>query len=336
VRIAAGRLQRIGGRLPTVVSNSGASWSARHGLLFELVSEDGRTGRGEASPLPGYSVETIEDCAAALIALTSAAFDRLELESSAAPEVRRWLGAHSMPPAARFAVETALFNLIAACTGRSFAELLGSAVTPHTVPLSALLSSEDLLREAAAARARGLETLKVKIGTGRAFADELAALRALRREVGPEIRLRLDANGAFPLAEAARRLEALSDLHAEFIEEPVPLGQLAGFAEQRAPAVPLAADESLRIEALRPDLLRAFGQGRLAVAVLKPTVLGGALACLDLASELLPLGAKLTVTHAFEGPVALAAATALASVLPGPVLAAGLDRHPGLAVWEAE
>ncbi len=57
----------------------------------------------------------------------------------------------------------------------------------------------------------------------------------------------------------------------------------------------------------------------------------GALACLDLASELLPLGAKLTVTHAFEGPTAHASAMALASVLPGPVLAAGLDRHVGLA-----
>jgi o-succinylbenzoate synthase len=335
MKIASARLQRLGGRLPVAISNSGASWTTREGLLLQLFSEEGLSGQGEATPLPGYSRDTIEECEAALTALRPDDFGELDLVLPAAAQVRRWLAAHPLPPAARFAVETALFNLIALRTRRPVAELLGSPVSPHPVPLSALLPSplrsDELLREAADALARGLRTLKIKIGRAGAFDDELAALRALRREVGSEVQLRLDANGAFPLAEASERLEALADLRPELIEEPVPLGQLAAFGERAESAIPLAADESLNVAALRPDLMQAFAHRRLAVAILKPTVLGGVLACLDLASELLPLDAKLMVTHAFEGPTALASAMALASVLPGPVLAAGLDRHPGLS-----
>jgi len=243
--------------------------------------------------------------------------------------VRGWLAAHPLPPAARFAAETALFALFARRSGRPFAELLGSGPA-KTVPLAALLPTEDPLPAARAALARGLTTLKIKIGRPGAFEQELAVLRALRRELGPEIQLRLDANGAFPVSEAAGHLKALAELRPEYIEEPVPLGQLAAFAALAPPPIPLAADESLRVAELRDDLLSAFGRGRIEVAVLKPTVLGGSLACLDLVAELLPRGARFTVTHAYEGPVAMAAALALASVLPGPVLGHGLDRHPAL------
>jgi o-succinylbenzoate synthase len=331
--------------LPAAISNSSASWTTREGLLLELFSEEGLLGQGEASPLPGYSPDTLEECEAALTALNPGDFGEIDLDRPVAAQVRRWLAAHPLPPAARFAAETALLNLVALRTQRPSTELLGSLlgspVSPHSVPLSALLpsplQSDELMRAAAAALARGLRTLKIKIGRAGAFDDELAALGVLRREVGPEIQLRLDANGAFLLAEASQRLEALAELRPEFIEEPVPLGQLAAFAERAKPAIPLAADESLSVAALRPDLMQAFATQRIAVAVLKPTLLGGALTCLDLASELLRLGAKLTVTHAFEGPIALTSAMALASVLPGPVLAAGLDRHLGLdlrpGVW---
>jgi len=336
MRIASARLRRIGGRLPSAISNSGASWTTREGLLLELYSKDGTVGLGEASPLPGYSPDTLEECEAALAELAHGTLEELDFTGpagAASSQVRGWLAAHPLPPAARFAAETALFALFARRSNRPFATLLGS---PRPVTLAALLPSEEPLPAARAALARGLTTLKIKIGRPGAFEQELATLHALRRELGLEIQLRLDANGAFPVSEAAGHLKALAELRPEYIEEPVPLGQLAAFAALAPPPIPLAADESLRVPELRDDLLSSFERGRLEVAVLKPTVLGGSLACLDLIAELLPRGARFTVTHAYEGPVAMAAALALASVLPGPVLAAGLDRHPALDVLRAE
>ncbi len=336
MRIASARLRRIGGRLPVAISNSTSSWTTREGLLLELVSKDGAVGRGEASPLPGYSPDTLEECEAALAELSHGTLEELDFTGpagAASSQVRGWLAAHPLPPAARFAAETALFDLFSRSSNRPLGELLGSPTQARAVPLAALLPTEDPLPAARAALARGLTTLKLKIGRpGDAFERELAALQALRRELGPSVQLRLDANGSFPVSEAAGHLKALAELRPEYIEEPVPLGQLAAFAELAPPAIPLAADESLRVTELRDALLRSFGGGRIEVAVLKPTVLGGSLACLDLAAELFPRGARFTVTHTYEGPVAMAAALVLASVLPGPVLAAGLDRHPALDV----
>jgi o-succinylbenzoate synthase len=336
MRIASVRVRRIAGRLPVEVSNSGARWTERQGLLLDLASEDGRIGHGDASPLPGYSTDTLQECEAALMALAGGPLGEIDLDFANAPssvQVRGWLEAHPLPPAARFAAETALFDLIGRCSRRPMAELLGSPVAPHPVTIAALLPGDDARRAADDAVARGIKTLKIKVGRPGAFERECALLAELRRDLDDDIQLRLDANGAFEVEEARGRLAALAEVGPELIEEPVPLGQLAAFAERGLSPIALAADESLRDAALRAELLRAFGRGRVAVAVLKPTVLGGSLACLDLVAELLAYGAGFTVTHAFEGPIALAAAKALASVLPGPPMAAGLDRHPGLAIW---
>ncbi len=109
----------------------------------------------------------------------------------------------------------------------------------------------------------------------------------------------------------------------------MPTGEMPSFVRRGPHPIPIAADESLQSPALRKQLIEA----RLAFGVLKPTVLGGTLACLDLAAVLRAHGGRAIVTHTFEGPVGMAAAAALASALPGDPIAAGLDRHPALAIW---
>ncbi len=93
MRIASARLLRLGGRLPLAISNSGASWTTRHGLLLQLFCEEGLFGQGEASPLPGYSRDTIEECEAALTALGPEDFGELDLilpaADAGAPLARR-------------------------------------------------------------------------------------------------------------------------------------------------------------------------------------------------------------------------------------------------------
>jgi L-alanine-DL-glutamate epimerase-like enolase superfamily enzyme len=73
-------------------------------------------------------------------------------------------------------------------------------------------------------------------------------------------------------------------------------------------------------------------QGRGAV-VLKPMALGGFGPCLALAKRAHAAGLKSCVSHLFDGPVALASAAALALVVHGPGVAAGLAPHAGLGAW---
>jgi len=309
------------------------TWSERQGLLVR-VEEDGDdgqdtrarrdptrqddhpptlTGRGEASPLPGFSAESLADC--------EHAFDQL-------------VGAEPprgtpFPAALRFALETARLDLVAQRLGLAAARALAPRLPRERAPLSALVPLGDL---AAAQRAidAGHRTLKLKIGRPGAFAAELESLQRLRRAVGPEIALRLDANGA--LDDPATQLAAHAAVSPELVEEPVPAERLRALGER--PLVRIALDESLARLTIA-DVAGLLHDGWADVLVLKPMLLGGIQACLDLAGLARERGARVLVTHLFDGPIALAAACALALALPGDLLPCGLAPHPGLAAWPA-
>ncbi|MFZ5785756.1 MAG: hypothetical protein ACOY3Y_04870, partial [Acidobacteriota bacterium] len=68
MRVVRHRLRRVGGEVPGEVGNRASTWRERHGVLLEVEDDGGARGVGEASPLPGYSPDTLEACEAALAA----------------------------------------------------------------------------------------------------------------------------------------------------------------------------------------------------------------------------------------------------------------------------
>ena len=97
--------------------------------------------------------------------------------------------------------------------------------------------------------------------------------------------------------------------------------------------IPIALDESLAGEEGPARLSRLAAAGVCKWVILKPTLLGGALACMEVARRARAAQVEPIVSHTFEGPIAMAAAAALAVALPPPRHAAGLDRHPGLLAF---
>jgi L-alanine-DL-glutamate epimerase-like enolase superfamily enzyme len=183
---------------------------------------------------------------------------------------------------------------------------------------------------ARAAAARGVRTVKLKV-VGTPDQSMLDVLRAVRA-AAPKAALRLDANGALPLETAMESLAALAAVEPEMIEEPVSLGSLPMLD---ASPIPIALDESLRqpdaLSLLEPHLRRLC----CVAVVLKPTVLGGFYRCLALSRRAAELGLDVTVSHTFDGPIALAAAAHLALSIATPSRGSGLDRHAGLRAWPA-
>ncbi len=318
-------------RVATPGAGAGGAWHERTTLTFTLASVTGARGTGEAAPLPGYSPDTLDEARAAL-----ARVPPLELDGClpVPPQVRAHLQALALPsPAAAFAVETALLDAAARAARVPAAVLLRGSFPRHAIEANALLPSGPPADVAAAARAlaaRGYRTFKAKVGRPGAWEDELAALRAVRAALDPGARLRADANGAWAPDEARARLAALAPLGLEYVEQPVAPEALPEFAGS---PVPLAADESLRV----PGAFERLLAGRACrVVVLKPMVLGGALACLDLARRASRAGLSVVVTGLLDGRVAQAATAALALALDPPPLACGLhgeaDLGPRLAV----
>lgn len=306
------------------LAGAAAELAQRTGLLVRLRDDAGGYGQGEASPLPGYCRDTLEECAQQLVAV-----DIATLPAPGEMPAADWVGraldvANIRAPAARFALETALLDWLGRARGASLAALLAERGTAlRRVPLAALIAD---LAAARAAHARGVRCFKVKISAA-SFDADLALAQALRAEFGDAIALRFDANGRLDPSRAAAQLQALARVAPEFVEEPVAYEDLERVAGS---PVALAADESLAQRGAWPALASICR-----VVVLKPTLLGGLLACLRIAREASLRGLAVTVTHTFDGPIALAAAAELAAVLPGRVLACGLDRHPALAVWPA-
>jgi len=330
VKLAAVSIAPLATRLEEPVANARAQWSRREGALVQLLSDDGAMGQGEASPLPHYSPDSLAECHAALSSYPWQEVDAF-LEAPDLSSLTRALEPLSVEvPAARFAVESALLDLLSERCDPW--ELLGLHGPPKggAIPRAQLLAQGTIsarVAEGASALRSGVEVLKVKLGLAD-FSDELADLRTLRAELGDEFGLRLDVNQGWTEEQVVERLAALAPLRVELVEEPVPWRSLAGLGSS---PVPLALDESLQDPEVMGALPALAGDGLVSAVVLKPTVLGGLARCLSIASSAQSLGLGVVVSHCFEGPVAYASAARLARLLPEP-WPCGLAPHGGLGM----
>lgn len=330
--------QIVRGPLTGGVEQARRQWRERSGLWLRLEDADGLIGHGEASPLPGFSPDTLDDVIAALEPWDPT---RVSVDETAPirPQVRAVVeGLPGTVPALRFAVETALFDLLGKRLGKPYHRLLSEDADPEAIPVAALITTLDpgpARGQARAALDRGLRHLKVKIGRPDAWLQELALLEDLHDAFGDELVLRLDANGMLPPGELDERLAALAPLAPELLEEPVASTVLLALVEEgrlQSP-VPLALDETLLLPGAFERLVPWMRDGGCRALVLKPMALGGALRCLELAERARDFGVASFVTHLFDGPIGRAAAAGLALALPGERLACGLDEHAGLGIW---
>lgn len=323
--------------LDAPIGNPGRELSQRRSLVVLLYDEAGRCGHGEASPLPGYSPERLEEVEGALRARLSAplilAGDRPEAMLNAIREACYGLGLET--PSASFALESALLDLAARVLELPAAALLRPNLAPGDDPKGpatrlhngALLSAGTAAGvEEAAHRAveAGYVAFKLKLGPDDRLEQDLERLRAVRRAIGSSKQLRLDANRSFSLTAAQRLIDQVGPLCPEYLEEPTHSPNLDRLD---AAGVPLALDESLQGSATIRQALTCLGSPAIRVAVLKPAALG-LLHAVDLAVEARELGMDVVVTHLFDGPVAMAAAAELAFAWATPERAQGLAPHP--------
>jgi O-succinylbenzoate synthase len=300
----------------------------REGLLLELAGEGGLVGRGEASPLPGFSRESLHDAARQLRGLASSMVGREVTDDLVDPDgdLDRELDSMNLAPSVRFGLELALLDLYAQSRKRPLAELL----TPRpraTVPVSAMISGppDEALKEASRVRSAGYEAVKLKVGA-RAVEEDVELVHAVNGVLGGAVTLRLDANRAWSLEEAERFARGTATVHFEYVEEPLAdPAQLSSFA--RASGVPVAVDESLA--GMEPEALEDYGYAR--AAVLKPTLVGGISRTLRFAKRASDLGVEPVVSSAYETGIGTAALVALAAGVGDEGVPAGLDTYRRLA-----
>ena len=307
MRIAEAGVERRLLRYHSPIVTAHGTVEDRWTVLLTLVDEDGNIGMGEAAPLAGFTSDTVE---AAESALRGWAADETDDGDSPASVT------------ARAAIDSALLDLGARIAGTTVHRLLAPE-SPDRLAVSALAtggSPAAIATSAAAAVAAGHATVKVKVGTHGVHGD-VDRVSAVRSRIGPDVRLRLDANGAWGVGEALRHLDRLAAFDIEFVEEPV--AGLDDLAEVRLSSpIPTAVDESARTV---DDVSRAVEMGAADLVVLKPSAIGGPLEAARAAAIVRSAGLDVVVTSLMEGSVGIRAAAHLASAI------GALDPAPGLA-----
>ncbi|HQR23866.1 MAG TPA: o-succinylbenzoate synthase [Steroidobacteraceae bacterium] len=317
-------------RLPFArpMRTSRGTFAERVSVILELRDGEGRRGYGEAAPWPGFGTESAAAAHAALDAFSREAVGESLDAGDPSLETHACLGD---APAARAAARGALWDLEARIAGLPLAAFLAARVHEASGPVlrevhvNGLLferSPHALRAEAARLREAGYRAAKMKLGTG-SLQEEVELARAARAGLGPDVSLRGDANGAWNEVTAPIALETLADCGFEYVEQPVPPGEVAALARLRGRTpVRIAADESVAGEHAASQLLAAAAVD---VMVLKPAMVGGAERALEIAARAQRAGVSVVFSHAFESAVGACHALACAAAWGDAGTAHGLE-----------
>ncbi len=199
------------------------------------INHNGYTGYGEAAPdeFYGEDVETGLACVARFAG-------NLGNDPFAIEDVMNQLDKIiRLNPAAKAAVDMALYDLVGKMLGVPLYKLLGlnAAHAAHTSFTLGIDSPTEMAKKAL--KAIDYPILKVKVGT-RHDLDNIKAIREVSQAV-----IRVDANTAWTAKEAIQAINALAPYSIEFVEQPVAPRDLAGLklVRENVP-LPIIADES--------------------------------------------------------------------------------------------
>jgi muconate cycloisomerase len=317
--------------------------SAHIGLRTVIVivrTADGTVGVGEAhQAVASYSGETIDTMKAVIEQVYAPRL--LGRGLYAIEELSRDMAnARRGNLFARCAVEIALFDAFAKLRGVSIASLLGGPVRSR-IAVSAIVGLAEphvMAQKSAALVAAGYRTVKAKIGTG-SVASDVECVREIRRTVGDDIAIRLDANAAYSLTDALQLVRHLSEFGIEHLEQPVPADHLSSMAKlTQLCAVPILADEGVHTS---EDAYRLISMRAVDAIKIKLTKVGGYIAARKIIAICEAAGIKLVVGQGMCSSIEAAAeaqlATAYSGISPvgemvGPAKLQEDLAHPGLDV----
>jgi O-succinylbenzoate synthase len=173
------------------------------------------------------------------------------------------------------------------------------------------------------ARFDGARTAKVKVAeAGQSLQDDLGRVAAVREVLGPQGRIRVDANGGWSVEQASDALKRLAAYDLEYAEQPCAevseLRALRLALARQGVDVPVAADESIR---KAEDPVRVAREEAADLVVVKVAPLGGVRRALEIVAQ---CGLPAVVSSALDTSVGMAAGVALAAALPELPYACGL------------
>jgi L-alanine-DL-glutamate epimerase-like enolase superfamily enzyme len=253
VRIAAFEIFAVDLPFRRTVEHSAAARSESDSIFLKCTADDGSVGFGECLPRIYVTGESRDDAYRLLRDRVLPRFAGMSFDSYAdvwaflntcdgkAPA--GWIAPDVPQAAAWCAVDLALLDTF----GRAFRESVFEANRRNWPPglrYGAVLTGKPGLRLVASCllfRLYGLRQVKVKVGRD----DDLASIRLARALLGSRANIRVDANMAWDLSQAAKTMREMSDLGVSCFEQPLPANLIEEAAQLvRETGCTIMADES--------------------------------------------------------------------------------------------
>ena len=212
-------------------------------LFIRIHTSEGITGVGECSAFPMIAGETQATC-------FEMAKDFASLwKYKAANDIPSRLQELDLFTAgnytAKSAFDLALYDIAAKAANQPLYQYLGGKQKSIESDLTIGIDSPEKMAETAIAfKEKGVRMIKVKLGKN--ATDDIKRMQLIRKAVGDDIILRIDANQGWSFAEAQQALTTMGDLQIQFCEQPMRkwndelLPQLCAISP-----IPIMADESV-------------------------------------------------------------------------------------------
>ena len=291
------------------------STSTRGSCLVEIVTDTGLEGWGECFGPPALNAAVVRAYARLLVGqdpLNSEGLWQLLYEKF------RDQGQKGLAVTALSGVDIALWDIKGKHFNAPIARLMGGplrhdveAYATGTYRLAHGDPHDYVVKEVEGYRREGFAGVKLKIGFD--VAADAALIRAVRRAIGPDCKLMLDANHGYDTIEAIRLGNMVAEEDIGWFEEPVIPEDLDAYCEVRAKQpIPVAGGEcEFTRYGFRPALMRN------AIDILQPDTCaaGGLTECKKIADMAMTFGVRY-VPHVWGTAIGLAAALQLIAVLP--------------------
>ncbi len=299
---------------PYVLSRKYGTVTHSQAVVVRVFTECGLVGLGEADPLPPFTEEswagvmgTLEHVLAPLligedprdIVRNNKLFDGI-------------LHGNNL---AKGALDMALWDLLGKSLGVPVWRLLGGKLrdgVPLLWPFGSGTPEQDLER-IEAKRAEGYGTFMIKMGA-LPIETEIARARAIEDRYGDSIHWNVDANQGWDLTMALKFMDGTAGCRMDFVEQPVPRGQLEQLRILRGRAThPISADEGVQTAG---EALQLAHAGLVDVFSLKVTKNGGISRSMDIAGVARMSGLGCLCNSMIELGITQAAALNIAATLP--------------------
>jgi len=212
-------------------------------MIIKITTDEGIVGYGEASPYAPVTGETLDSVPVALDRFKEALIGLNPFELEKIHKIMAKITVNNT--SAKASIDIALYDIIGKRLNMPLYQFLGGYrdrfLTDMTVGIG---TPEEMAQAALDYVNEGFKIVKVKAGLDPEV--DIAALTAIRKAVGDDIRIRVDANQGWDAPTAIRVMSAYEPLGVEAVEQPLPYWDIDGLAYVRSRAnIPIMADESL-------------------------------------------------------------------------------------------